>query len=71
MVKIACANEYWTNNAKSILESLRKGMRMAEWKVSPGGGGGGTWVFFGWVRAAGTPNWHPVPKKKPKSDAPF
>ena len=43
MVKIACANEYWTNNAKSILESLRKGMRMAEWKVSPRGGGGGGW----------------------------
>ena len=25
---------------------------------------GGTWVFFGWVRAAETPNWRPVLKKK-------
>ena len=34
-----------------------------------GGGGGGTWVFFGWP---GTPNWHPVLKKiSPKIDTPF
>ena len=24
------------------------------------GGGGGPWVFFGWVCAPGTPNWHPL-----------
>ena len=39
---------------------------------SPRPGGGGTWVFFGWVCAAGTPNWHPVLKKvSPKTDTPF
>ena len=33
---------------------------------------GGTWVFFGWVCTAGTPNWHPVLKKNsPEIDTPF
>ena len=33
---------------------------------------GGTWVFFGWVRLPGTPNWHPVLKTiSPKIDTPF
>ena len=39
--------------------------------LSPGGGGG-PWVFFGFVCAARTTNWHPVLKKtSPKIDTPF
>ena len=42
------------------------------WAWPPGGGGGGTWVPFGWVCAPGTPNWHPVLKKiSHKIDTPF
>ena len=41
-------------------------------RYEPRGGGGGTWVFFGWVCTAGTPNWHPVLKKNsPEIDIPF
>ena len=40
--------------------------------VSIGPGGGGTWVFFGWVCAARDSKLAPRSKKKsPKIDTPF
>ena len=37
------------------------------------GGGGALGYFLGWYVPPGTPNWHPVLKKKypPKIDTPF
>ena len=37
----------------------------------PGGGGGALGYLLGGYVPPGTPNWHPVLKKTPKSDAPF
>ena len=49
---------------------LRLGLHVMS--LARGGGVGGTWVFFGWVCAPGSPNWPPVLKKiSPKIDTPF
>ena len=53
--------------------SLKQGIQFHYFSIlNRIGGGGGLGYFFGGYVPPGTPNWHPVLKKKsPKIDTPF